>query len=134
MVKSDFNPHDWFDDLTFARNLRRVDHYPNDSQEVTNFFILSGSQKTQETLHEFRLGYERLYGPTDRARPYSSQLRTSQQEKLLAQYPVQYVQNLPPFVKVYLKRNLQRLAASGNLDAVDEHTLFAYVTLQGKFS
>ena len=74
-------------------------------------------------LEDFRLSYEKAYGPTDLTKRYTSTWPRDQQSWLLKYQTKMYFEGLPSFAKAWIKGKLMGAAEAGTLDDMPENFL-----------
>lgn len=84
----------------------------------------------RNTLERFRVKYEASHGPTDLTRRYTSMWETKDQEFMLNNFPKEYFDGLPPFVKAFYREQLGQRAKEGRLD--DAHPKFIELFVRGQ--
>jgi len=80
-----------------------------------------------EELHEYRIEYELLHGPTDTNCIYSSTLPRREQELLIKNEPRKYFEGLPPFVKAFQREYCCIDLMKGRGDLIPPGLLEIYV-------
>ena len=82
-------------------------------------FPLSDPEQRRQ-LEKFRLEFERVHGPTDLTRRYTSTWPAEEQVWLRQHDLSQYFNGLPTFAQAWLHAKMKLAASSGNLDGMPD--------------
>lgn len=77
-------------------------------------------------LEAYRVEWERLHGPTDLTRYYTSMWPVEARSFLWKTDPKRYFDGLPPFAQDWLRDKMELAAADGSLDDVGDTCLRLY--------
>lgn len=97
---------------------------------LTEFLFPLDDPDVSADLEQFRVDYERRFGPTDVGRIYTSMLPKERREWLFEHFPEHYWNGLPPYAQAFLIRRIKSAASDGKLDLVSDSFLSLYS--QGK--
>jgi hypothetical protein len=86
---------------------------------------------TLRRLHNYRLQYESINGPTGKG-SFTSQLPASQQKQLYEKDPENYLAGLPAFAKAFYEEDTRDHARQGDLDDLPETFVNLFVRNRGR--
>jgi hypothetical protein len=81
-------------------------------------------------LEQYRIEFERVHGPTDLTKRYTSTWPLEQQNCLIRSDPKGYFDGLPLFFKAYMRGKMEIQARQGNLDDMPDPLLRLFVENQ----
>jgi hypothetical protein len=104
----------------------------DDSFEATCRLFKVPDAKLQRRIHEFRLEFELLNGPTDVTQPFVSTQSPLIQDKRYREDPAKFVASLPPFVISFLETECRSAVAEGRLDDFPDRIVALFVQFRGR--
>lgn len=123
--------------MSWITRLFKDDQPPNrpprkPTQTLSQFLFPVIGESRINAIEQYRIAYEKIHGPTDLTKRYTSLWPDEQMEWLAEHEPKRYFDGLPPFVKALLKEKIQVAADTGKLDDIPEP--FFQLFLRGQMS
>jgi hypothetical protein len=113
------------------RASKRLPRYDT-SFEATRRLFTVADPELQRQIHEFRLEYELVNGPTDVSLPFGSTQAPLIQDKRYRQDAAKFIASLPPFIIAFYEEECQRAVAEGRLDDISDRILRVFMANGGR--
>ena len=97
------------------------------NRTVAELLFRMPSVALRRDLEVFRIGYEKVYGPTDLTKRYTSTWPGEQADWLFEHHPKLFWDGLPPFVQAFVLSRIQAKHHNGELDDVPETLMRLYL-------
>ena len=102
----------------------------NSGYTLSGIVVRFDDPELQAELETFLTKYERLHGPVDLTKRYTSTLPTEQQIWLRQHYPQRYFDGLPEFFKAFLRTKMRAAQQTGKLDDMPDEYVALYLSGQ----
>lgn len=99
---------------------------------ITALLFPTPGPDLHKRLDAFRREWERLHGPTDLERTYTTQLPRTKQDHMLREAPDAYFAGWPDFAIAFFEGLLKRALRDGWLDAAPDAFLRVFVKNRGR--
>lgn len=115
---------DKFEEILRKKSARS--HAQREIRTFTDIVFHSENRSLIDKLESHRIEFEKIHGPTDLTKHYTSMLPDEAEEWLLQNDPHRWYDGLPPFVQSYIDLHMRRMAGGGQLDAMSNSLIKIY--------